>query len=179
MSEMEGGDQKEEDEEAIDEENYVIEKPEKVELEARYVAHRIKELLNSNYYIFDKNNGYRRATYKDIVVLLRSTKENAPIYEKEILSLDMPVFSDSSESYFKSLEIEVMLNLLKIIDNPMQDIPMVSVLRSNIGGFNDNELLEIGLNEKNITFYEKMLEYLKQQKKHECRSRRPRRTKRN
>ncbi|MCL2859464.1 MAG: UvrD-helicase domain-containing protein [Oscillospiraceae bacterium] len=140
-------------------ENDILEKPEKVELEARYVAHRIKELLNSNYYIFDKDKGYRRATYKDIVILLRSTKENAPIYEKEILNLDMPVFSDSSESYFKSLEIEVMLNLLKIIDNPMQDIPMVSVLRSNIGGFSDNELLEIGLNKKNITFYEKMLEY--------------------
>ncbi len=47
----------------------------------------------------------------------------------------MPVFSDGSQKYLESIEIETILNLLKVIDNPMQDIALVSVLRSYIGGF--------------------------------------------
>ncbi|MDQ9774697.1 3'-5' exonuclease, partial [Acinetobacter baumannii] len=83
--------------------------------------------------------------YKDIVVLLRSTKTSAPIFEEEIINLDMPVFSDSSQEYLDSIEIENIMSLLRIIDNPIQDIPLVTVLRSNIGKFTDDELVEIRL----------------------------------
>ena len=53
------------------------------------------------------------------------------------------------------------MNLLKIIDNPMNDIPLVTVLRSIIGGLNDNELIKIRLESKNKSFYESILEYIK------------------
>lgn len=133
------------------------EKIENVELEARFVANKIKELLESNYHVWDKKQGYRKVTYKDIVVLLRATTESAPIYEKAILDLGLPVFSDSSTTYLESTEIETMMSLLKIIDNPMQDIPLVTILRSMIGGFTENELIEIRLTDKNCSFYESLL----------------------
>ena len=134
---------------------------EKIEIEARYVAYRIKEIIDSKYNVWDKEQkAYRPATYKDFVILLRSTSNVAPIFEKEVFKLNMPVFSDGSQKYLESLEIETILNLLKIIDNPMQDIPLVSVLRSYIGGFNDNEMLEIRLDNIKSSFYESMISYI-------------------
>ena len=134
---------------------------EKIEIEARYVAFRIKEIIDSKYNVWDKElKTYRPATYKDFVILLRSTSNVAAIFEKEIYKLNMPVFSDGSQKYLESLEIETILNLLKIIDNPMQDIPLVSVLRSYIGGLNDNELLEIRLDNIKSSFYESMVSYV-------------------
>lgn len=137
-----------------DEVNDSQERIEDVVLEAKYVAKKIKELIDSNYMVYDRKRGYRKVTYKDVVVLLRSTKISAPIFEKEISSLNMPVFSDVSSEYLETMEIQTVMSLLKVIDNPMQDIPLVTVLRSSIGGFTDNELVEIRGNEKNISFYE-------------------------
>ena len=141
-----------EDEETTENEERV----EDVVLEAKYVARKIKELVDSNYMIYDRKKGYRKITYKDIVVLLRSTKISAPIFEKEISNLNIPVFSDVSSEFLESMEIQTIMCLLKIIDNPMQDIPLVTVLRSSIGGFTDNELVEIRGNENNISFYESL-----------------------
>lgn len=141
------------------EDEQVSESEERVEdvvLEAKYVAKKIKELIDSDYIVYDRKKGYRKITYKDIVVLLRSTKISAPIFEKEISNLNMPVFSDVSSEYLESMEIQTIMCLLKVIDNPMQDIPLVTVLRSSIGGFTDNELVEIRGNEKNVSFYESL-----------------------
>ena len=137
---------------------------EDVVLEAKYVAEKIKEIIDSNYMVYDRKKGYRKVTYKDIVVLLRSTKVSAPIFEKEISNLNMPVFSDVSSEYLESMEIQTIMCLLKIIDNPMQDIPMVTVLRSSIGGFTDNELVEIRGKDKKISFYESLTNYYSQKK---------------
>lgn len=131
---------------------------EKTEIEAKFVANRIKKLINSNYYIFDKKQGYRKVTYKDIVILLRTTANTAPVYERELNKLELPVFSDSSSNYFETEEIQVILAVLKIIDNPNSDIPLVTVLRSEIGGFTDNELVEIRLASKNTTYYQALRE---------------------
>ena len=123
-------------------------------IEAKLVAKKIKELLNSGYLVYDKKIGYRKITYKDIVILLRATSNLAPIYEKELNELDIPVFSDTSSEFLDSIEIQTILCVLKIVDNPMQDIPFVSVLRSNIGGFSDDELVKIRLCNKEASFYE-------------------------
>ena len=132
------------------------ERIEDVVLEAKYVAKRIKEIIDSDYIVYDRKKGYRKVTYKDIVVLLRSTKVSAPIFENEISNLNMPVFSDVSLEYLESMEIQTIMSLLKVIDNPMQDIPLVTVLRSSIGGFTDNELVEIRGKDTNISFYESL-----------------------
>lgn len=127
---------------------------EDIELEARFVANKIKEIVQNKYQIWDaKKDKYRDIKYKDIVVLLRSTSNIAPIFEQEIIRLDMPVFSDSSQEYLDSIEIQTIMSLLKIIDNPMQDIPLVTVLRSNIGKFTDDELVEIRLSDKYENYY--------------------------
>ena len=131
-----------------------IERIEDIELEARFVANKIKKLIDDKFQVWDKKeNKYRDIKYKDIVILLRATSNLAPIYEQEMLNLDMPVFSDSSQEYLDSIEIQTIMSLLKIIDNPIQDIPLVTVLRSNIGKFTDDELIQIRLADKNDDFY--------------------------
>ena len=126
-------------------------------LEARFVAKRVKELLQSGYLVYDKKKGYRPVEPKDIVILLRATNTLAPIYEKELSEFDLPVFSDNSTSYLESVEIETILSVLKLIDNPMQDIPLVVVLRSSIGDFTDNDLVTIRLTDRNCNFYNALL----------------------
>ena len=130
------------------------ERIEDIELEARFIANKIKKLIDEKYQVFDrKKNTYRNITYKDIVILLRSTKTTAPIYEQELLNLEIPVFSDASQEYLDTIEIQTVISLLKIIDNPIQDIPLVTVLRSNIGKFTDNDLVKIRLTDKYDNFY--------------------------
>ena len=139
----------EENEELQDDEHV-----EDIELEARFVANKIQELVENKYQVYDKKKEtYRDIEYKDIVILLRATSKSAPIYEQEILNLGMPVFSDSSQEYLDSIEIQTIMSLLKIIDNPIQDIPLVTVLRSPIGKFTDDELIQIRLNDKKDNFY--------------------------
>lgn len=139
-----------EDVENLDE----LEHLENIEIEAKYVANKIKKLIDSKYQVYDrKKEIFRDITYKDIAILLRSTKDKASIYEQELIKLDMPVFADSNQEYLDSIEIQTIMSLLKIIDNPMQDIPLVTVLRSNIGKFTDNELVEIRLSDKYDNFY--------------------------
>lgn len=110
-------------------------------LEARLVAKKIKELNLSG------------IPFKNMTILLRSPKAVASIYEKELMDAKIPVFSDITTAYLNTIEIDTIMSLLKIIDNPLQDIPLVTVLRSEIGGFTDNELIEIRLVDKNISYY--------------------------
>ena len=88
-----------------------------------------------------------------MTILLRSPKSVASIYEKELMDEGIPVFSDITTEYLNTIEIDTVMSLLKIIDNPLQDIPFVTVLRSEIGGFTDNELIEIRLVDRNISYY--------------------------
>ena len=130
------------------------ERIEDIELEAKFVANKIKNLIDKKFQVWDrKKNTHRNIEYKDIVVLLRSTTNLAPLYEQEILAKDMPVFSDSSQEYLDSIEIQTIMSLLKIIDNPIQDIPLVTVLRSFIGKFSDDELVQIRLSDRYDDFY--------------------------
>ena len=133
-------------------------------LEARFVATKIKQLIDSKYQVTCKkveNGEQKLATrdvqYKDIAILLRSVKGIANIYEKEISELGIPVYTESSGGYLQSIEIETIMSLLRIINNPMQDIPLVTVMRSSIGNFTDNELIEIRMNDRNSSFYEALL----------------------
>ena len=131
---------------------------EKAVIEAKFVARKIQDLINSDYYVFDKyKKDYRKVTYKDIVILLRATSVLAPIYEKELNNLNIPVYSDTSSEYLEATEIQTIMSLLKIIDNPLQDIPLVTVMRSEIGGFTDNELVQIRLADKSESFYNAIL----------------------
>lgn len=139
-----------------DEEIEEFKQLEKEEIEAKFVAKKIEEIINSKVQVKDKKLGYRDVTYKDIVILLRSTSKTAPIYEKELLKRNIPVFSDSSNEYLDTIEIQTIISVLKILDNPIDDISLVSVLRSEIGDFSDNEILEIRLENREASFYESL-----------------------
>ena len=130
---------------------------EDIEIEAKYIANKIQELIDSKFQIYDrKAKEFHNIRSRDIVILLRSTKNKAVIYEQELIKKNLPVFSDSTQEYLDTVEIETIMNLLKIIDNPIQDIPLVTVLRSPIGGFTDDDLVNIRLSDKYDNFYECM-----------------------
>ena len=151
----EGENIEESDVQIDDDENEENENIEDIELEAKFVAKKIRGLVNSKFQIYDlKSQNYRNIKYRDIAILIRSTKGKAPIFEKELMENDIPVYSDMSSEYIDSIEIQTILALLKIIDNPIQDIPLVTVMRSSIGKFTDNELVEIRLADRNSNFYE-------------------------
>ncbi len=136
------------------EEDEVQENLEDIEIEAKFVAKKIKELIYGKYQVYDlKKQKYRDIKYRDIAILLRSTKGKAPVFEKELIEKDIPVYSDMSSEYIDTMEIQTILSLLKIIDNPMQDIPLVTVMRSSIGKFTDDELVEIRLADRHSEFY--------------------------
>ncbi len=151
----EAKEQEEAEEENIDEET---EKVEDIELEAKYVAKKIRDLIDSKFQIYDnKIEKFRDIKYKDIVILLRYGKNKANIFEKELLKQNINVYSDISSEYLESYEIRVIINLLKIIDNPYQDIPLVHVMLSSIGMFTNDELLEIRLSDQYDDFYSALL----------------------
>ena len=131
---------------------------ENVELEAKFVANKIRELIDKKFQIYDlKNKKFRDILYKDIVILMRSTKNKANIFENELMKKNIDVYSDTSNEYLDSYEIQVIMDLLKIIDNPYQDLPLFHVMHSPIGMFSDDELLEIRLAEQNEDFYTAIL----------------------
>ena len=111
-----------------------------VAIEARIIAKRIKELINPSdgkcFMVFDKNlNRYRKITYKDIVILLRSTKNWADTIVEELSFGGIPVYADINTGYFQTIEIRTIMSLLHIIDNPMQDIYTIASMRSPIFAF--------------------------------------------
>lgn len=130
---------------------------EKEEIEASFVSEKIEELIKSKVQVKDKKLGKRDIQYRDIVILLRSTSNIAPIYEKELIKKEIPVFSDASSEYLDTMEIQTIMNLLKILDNPIDDISLVSVLRSKIGNFTDNEIIEIRYEDKTGDYYNSLI----------------------
>ena len=160
----EAGENSESEEEAVEEEGKSAEEetPTNIQLEARIVAKRIKELMEhkveDSFKIYDKNiKAYRYVDYKDIVILLRATSNWAPSFLEELKLEGIPVYADTGTGYFNTIEIQIIMSLLQIIDNPRQDIPMLSVLRSPIGGFTSEELVDIRIGQREISFYEAMV----------------------
>ena len=142
--------------EDIDEEDdteEVEERIEKIELEAKMVAQKIRKLVKEKYQVSESGE-LRDIKYKDIVILLRATSGVSEIFEKELTRLEIPVFSDVAENYLETIEIQTMIALLKVIDNPLRDIPLVTTMRSFIGNFTDNELLQIRLCQSEGYYYD-------------------------
>lgn len=129
-----------------------------VQLEARMVSRRIKELVSvqpEKFEVYDKNiKGYRSIDYKDIVILMRSVSSPAPIFMEELSSFGIPVYGDTGSGYFEVAEVETIMSLLQIIDNPMQDIPLLAVLRSPIASFTPDDLISIRIEDGRKGFYE-------------------------
>ena len=124
-----------------------------MESEARLTASLIAELLSKEVQVLTKG-GYRTITYRDICILLRTTKDWAEVFLKTLSECGIPAYSEKGGGFLQSAEVETMLSLLKIIDNPYQDIPLLSVLRSQIVGLSTNDLAQIRLANRRGDFFE-------------------------
>lgn len=138
----------------------IEDKPDSIQCEARVAAKRIKELVadGSGFMVYDRDKGkYRPARYSDIVILMRTTKNWSDVFAEELSLHGIPVYTDTGSGYFRTVEISTVLSLLQIIDNPLQDIPILAVLRSPIAGFKTDELIDIRLCDREASFYEAMV----------------------
>jgi ATP-dependent helicase/nuclease subunit A len=143
-----------------------------IQCEARVVAKRIKELVNNEksgiYVIYDKNaKKYRPVEYRDIVILLRATRNWSDVFVEELTAQGIPVYADTGTGFFKTVEVQIILSLLQIIDNPLQDISLLSVLRSPIVLFTPHELTDIRLADRDASLYEALKKLAGAEGKHE------------
>lgn len=131
------------------------------QLEARWIAKKIKQLLAEPFFVYDRRlKGERRLMYRDIVILCRSMSSASAMLE-EFRKQNVPVYAELSSGYFSATEVSIMLSLLKVIDNPYQDIPLAAVLRSPVVGLSENDLARIRLAKKDGAFYEALLAFVK------------------
>ncbi|WP_330948541.1 helicase-exonuclease AddAB subunit AddA [Virgibacillus sp. MG-45] len=138
----------------------------KAELEARVYAQKIKKWIGQDeeksLQIVDKATQAKRdVQYRDIVILLRSMTW-APIITDELKKQGIPVYAELSTGYFEAIEIKVMISLLKVIDNPRQDIPLASILKSPIVRMDEEEMAAIRLANQREAYYDALLAYSKQ-----------------
>jgi len=129
------------------------EEPTAIQTEARYIAGRIRDLINSKCMIPVKNEPDREIIYSDIVILLRTIQGKAFRYAIELNELDIPVSLPGGEGYLEAEEISAVLSLLEIIDNPWQDIPLAATMRNRLFGFTADELAEIRSKSRGTDFY--------------------------
>jgi len=128
----------------------------KARIEARLVSERIQRIVQgAEFHIHDQTlKDFRPVRYSDIVILMRSYSAVAPIYVEEFQSADIPVYAETTTGYFGASEVETVLSLLKIIDNPRMDIPLAAVLRSPLVGLSGSELGKIRMMLPEGDFYE-------------------------
>src|SRR5690625_3382223 len=137
------------------------------QIEARAYAEKIKSWVSDDktpaLKIVDKSfEKQRNVQYRDIVILLRSMSW-APVIVDEFKKQGIPVYAELKTGYFAAIEIKIVLNLLKVIDNPYQDIPLAAVLRSPIVGLDEDDLANIRLAEKDGTYYSALQTFVEEQ----------------
>jgi ATP-dependent helicase/nuclease subunit A len=132
-----------------------LEELDNIQTEARFVAKRIRGMLDEGFMVHDRSTGdERKMTFRDIVILMRATEGSARVYLDELSSHGIPAFADTATGYFETIEIKTIMSLLQIIDNPLQDIPMIAVLRSPIFSFSPEELIDLRAANREVSFYE-------------------------
>ncbi|HIT89918.1 MAG TPA: helicase-exonuclease AddAB subunit AddA, partial [Candidatus Merdenecus merdavium] len=134
------------------------------EIEARAIGHRMKEIVGKEL-VLDKASGeYRPARYHDMVILLRTITGWADTFTTVLGNMGIPAYSTSSTGYFSTVEVQNVLSLLQIMDNPNQEIPLAAVLRSPMVGLVGEELAKIKSDYANLTFYDACFFYAKEGK---------------
>lgn len=124
------------------------------EAEALAIAEKMK-FLKKNLSVTDKATGQLRPVkYSDMVILLRSNSGWDEEFKKVLEEQGIPVYITSKTGYFAAKEIQELLNFLRVLDNPFQDIPLYSVLRAMFGGFSEEEIAVIRGGRKQCSLYE-------------------------
>lgn len=148
-------------EEAEKESEQVEEELKKSQQEARYIIREIKRVMDSDMVVYDPwEKTERPVEYRDFVILMRSMTWSVDMVE-EFKIAGIPLYAEISTGYFEALEVMIMLNTLKIIDNPYQDIPFASVLRAPFVGLTENELASIRLAEPKAAYYDALKQFVR------------------
>ena len=120
--------------------------------EEEHVASQIKEMIDSKMQVKDGDN-YRDICYSDISILLRSVSKHGEAFANALAKLGIPVTSEANDSFCNQYEVAVMLSLLKAVDNPLNDLAVLSSLYSPLFGFTPDELAEIRLEDPDGNLY--------------------------
>lgn len=134
------------------------EEMERAEIEAHAIARRIRDLIGQPYYD-SRANHVKYLQYKDIVILLRATRNWGPVMWQTLTEQGIPAFADMNTGYFEAVEVQVVLNLLRLLDNRRQDIPLLSVMRSPIGSFSMEELALIKASFPRLPYHEAVMQH--------------------
>ncbi|WP_034550152.1 helicase-exonuclease AddAB subunit AddA [Carnobacterium funditum] len=144
------------DEESLD---YDMQIEDKTQGELLMVGQKIQQLIQEEFPIYDKKLKCNRPIKYQDIVLLTPTKKNNLVLLEIFNRLSIPLHVNDTQNYFQTTEITIMMSLLKIIDNPYQDIPLAAVLRSPIVGLNENELASIRISQKTGDYYEALNQF--------------------
>ena len=123
------------------------------EIQARHIARYIKSMIGRGYKV-KEGDGERNATYKDFAILMRATGSGRGVKYAEVLRDEgVPCFTEVSGEFLGSMEISLALNILRVVDNPKQDIPLLSVLMSPVFGFTADDVAQMRLSDKQGDIY--------------------------
>ena len=129
------------------------------QMEARVIAAKIKE-LRSGFQVTDKESGkLRPVRFSDMVILLRSNSGWDEEFKEVLEEEGIPVYITSKTGYFGATEIQELLQFLRVLDNPTQDIPLFGVMKSVFGGFSEEEIALIRSHRKGCSLYEALKEF--------------------
>lgn len=131
----------------------------KTEGELMVVGQKIKEMIEAEFPIYDKKKKANRPLRYSDIVLLTPTKKNNATIQALFKQLEIPLLVNDTQNYFQTTEITIMMSLLKIIDNPYQDIPLAGVLRSPLVGLNEREMAYIRVTKKTGDYYDAVLHF--------------------
>lgn len=121
--------------------------------EIQMVIARIKQLKEENFQVWDRKTQLKRPLeYSDIAIITRTRSDNLQVMQ-EFAKADLPLFVTDAQNYFQTFELVMIMNYLRLIDNPQQDIPLVAVLRSPLFNFKEPELAQIRVKTRSGNFY--------------------------
>lgn len=120
--------------------------------EARHIGNEIKKLVESGTLV-GKKGKERPIKYSDICVLLRAVKDKAPVIARELTEMGIPAYFQKQGGFFESREIVTLISMLKVIDNPVQDVPLISVMLSPLFPFTEDDLAKYRCEQRKGSFY--------------------------
>ncbi len=146
-------------EQVFDPLDFMDDASDKSELEAVIVANRIRQLMKTA--LVTEGSGdsahLRPIRYRDIVILRRSVSSATETYRKVFTSMGIPLYAEGKNGYFKTPEISLLLQYLRVLSNPLDDVPLYAVLHSVFGEFDEDEIALIRCGRKDMTLYDSLL----------------------
>lgn len=125
---------------------------ESIHAECAVIAERIQEMTSGEPRIFE-NGKLRPAVYRDFCILLRSANRPAHEYVRGLTALGVPAWAETAGGFFETYEVAAALSMLQVIDNPVQDIPLLSVMMGPVYGFTPDEMAEIRIRSRGGRLY--------------------------